>query len=505
MSLAFRLSAFFLAALGAVLVGFSAALYLGAWAYLRRQLDDRLDGSLAVLAAAAESHPDGVEWEPQERELALGQDAGPDRLRWMVHDGAGRLVDRSRNLAAANLTPEWTPRPGDGGLPARLADRQGRAWRSSRRRLLPGPAVVLRDGHPPDHDPPGVRYPALVLTVCAPVEPVEGTLAALAWALLILSPGVWGVAAFLGRRFCRKALAPLTRMVTSARGLDATDPGWSLPEAGTGDELDELGRTFNDLLGRLSAAYERQRRFSGDASHQLRTPLTILIGQLDVALRRDRPAEEYRRVIRVAHGRAVQLRRIVEALLSLSHPEADAGRPGGETLDLARWVAGHMEDRRDPARAADAVRGGADGGPLWVRAHPPLLGQLLDNLLDNAGKYSPPGAPVVVRTWAEPGFAALAVEDAGMGIAAEDLPRVFEPFFRSAEARRLGKPGVGLGLALVRRIATASGGTVEVQSEAGRGSRFTLRLPAAPHPPPGRAGGVAAGVGELIGSSTAGA
>ena len=99
----------------------------------------------------------------------------------------------------------------------------------------------------------------------------------------------------LCRGLSRRALAPLSRVVESARGLDAADPGWCLAEAGTGDELDVLGRAFNDLLARLHVAYERQRRFSGDASHQLRTPLTVLIGQLQVALRYDRSGEEYRR------------------------------------------------------------------------------------------------------------------------------------------------------------------------------------------------------------------
>src|SRR5205085_2047936 len=126
------------------------------------------------------------------------------------------------------------------------------------------------------------------------------------------------------------------RMVESARGLDAGESGWSLAEAGTGDELDDLGHAFNDLLSRLRVAYERQRRFSGDASHQLRTPLTVLIGQLEVALRRERTAEEYRRVLGSALGRAAQLGRIVEALLFLARTEEDAQLPESEPVDLDR-------------------------------------------------------------------------------------------------------------------------------------------------------------------------
>src|SRR5262249_62385106 len=128
-------------------------------------------------------------------------------------------------------------------------------------------------------------HSGLVLTVAAPRGPIETALAALGWFLAVLSAGIWLLAALLCRWLSRRALAPLARMAASARDLDATDPGWCLEQAGTGDELDDLGRAFNDLLARLHVAFERQRRFSGDASHQLRTPLTVLIGQIQVALR----------------------------------------------------------------------------------------------------------------------------------------------------------------------------------------------------------------------------
>ncbi len=107
---------------------------------------------------------------------------------------------------------------------------------------------------------------------------------------------------------------------------------------------------------------------------------------------------------------------------------------------------------------------------------------MLDNLLENACKYSEPGTPIVVRAWCEPDAVALAVEDRGCGIPAEDLPRVFEPFYRAESARRLGRAGVGLGLAVARRIAATHGGTITAESEPGRGSRFVVRLPRAPAP-----------------------
>lgn len=481
MSLTTRLSTLFLGALGVVLLGFSAAIYASAWYYLGRQLDERLAAATAVLAAAAEVHPEGVEWEPQERVLPLGLEGGLDRLRWMVFDGQGRRVDQSRNLADDDLTDAWTPRRGTAALPARLLDRHGRPWRVAQRQVHPG----LGDGtgsraaaraRPPAESGPWESLPAtLVVTACAPTGPVDATLARLAGFLATLSLGVWLPAALLCRRLSRQALAPLTRLVASARGLDASDPGWSLDDPGTGDELDELGRAFNELLGRLHLAYERQRRFGSDASHQLRTPLTVLIGQVEVALRHERSGDEYRRVLRSALGRALQLSQIVEALLFLARAEGDSTLSAGEPLDLRDWVSTHLAD----SPWAVARRPELDA-PIPVVVHAPLLGQALDNLLDNARKYGRPGDPIVVETSRRDGSGVLTVVDSGPGIPSEDLPHVFEPFYRSPAARRLGTPGAGLGLALVQRIAAALGGTVAVvQGEPDRGCRVELRLPLA--------------------------
>jgi two-component system, OmpR family, sensor kinase len=478
MSLTGRFSALFLSALALVLVGFSTALYVSARIYFEHRVSDRLAAALAILSAAAEIHPEGVEWEPQERVLPLGQESGDDRLRWMVFDDRGRRLDHSRNLDEADLTSAWTPRAGTAELPARLVDRRGRSWRASQRRIRPdgahgsGSRAAAHREEVAVSDASEVIHPSLILTACAPLDPAEEMLATLGGFLLLLSVGIWLFAALLCRRISRRALTPLTRMVASARGLDADDAGWCLLEAGTGDELDELGRAFNELLSRLHVAYERQRRFSGDASHQLRTPLTVLIGQLEVALRHERSGEEYRRVLASALGRAVQLGQIVEALMFLGRAEADAQLLECEPLELDRWVAGYLATRP----AAEDIRLALQGDGAWVRAHPPLLGQLLDNLLDNACKHGQPGTSILVETIREGGVVVLAVEDAGPGIPPEDIPHVFEPFYRSAQTRRRGVAGAGLGLAVVERIAIAFGGSVCVRSEPGSGCRFEVRL-----------------------------
>ncbi len=500
MTLTARFSALFLAALGLALAVFSSALYLSARAYLDRRMHERLDAALAILAAAAEVHHDGIEWEAGERTLWLGQESGTDRLRWLVLDDRGRTVDRSANLKdVAELSAELAraggrERSGDRDREVgRLSERSGADWQVARRVLRPGPVANPAAHETDEPRRPGGSWPFLVLVACAPLGPTEATLATLGWLLAALGAGIWLAAAVVCRWLSRRALAPLSRMVASARGLDAADPGWSLEQAGTGDELDDLGRAFNDLLARLHVAFERQRRFSGDASHQLRTPLTVLIGQLQVALRHDRSGDEYRRALGSALGRAEQLARIVEALLFLGRAEtetdAEATLPGVEPIELDGWVADHLAERTTSAVTALSVRHEPGGEWLGIRAHPALLGQLLDNLLDNAAKYGRSGpvgldSPIVVATRRDGDSALLSVADCGPGIAAEDLPHLFEPFYRSSQARRQGVAGVGLGLAIVRRIATASGGTVAVHSQPAGGARFEVRFPLAPAPPP---------------------
>jgi heavy metal sensor kinase len=471
MSLTTRLSAFFLAALALVLLGFSVTLYGLARVYLYRQADERLMAALDTLSAAAEVERDGVEWEPRERHLTLGQDAEAGQARWMVHDPEGNIVDRSANLGAGPVPAEW-PDPHAAEQDNGTVYQAG-GWSFLQRSLRPGEPHQTAAGEGGGEP----KYPSLLLTAGVSLAPAAATLRALALALAGVSLGLWLLAALAGRWFCRRALAPVQHMATAARTMHAADLGRRLPDPDTGDELQDLGQAFNGLLARLEEAFERQRRFTGDASHQLRTPLTAMLGQVEVALRRERPAREYRDVLQQIRGQAVQLQQIVEMLLFLARADAEAKPADLVTVDLAAWLPGHLERWAGHPRGPDLRLKRPDGQAAWVRAQGPLLGQLVDNLVENACKYSEPGRPVTVRLGSADGVVTLAVEDEGCGIAPDDLPHVFEPFYRSADVRRLGRPGVGLGLAVARRVAAVFGGTLTAESELGRGSRFTLRLP----------------------------
>jgi heavy metal sensor kinase len=483
MTLTTRLSVFFLAALTLVLAGFSTTLYLLAKSYLHRQVDERLEAALETLSAAVEENPQGVEWEPDERRMSLGRDTSPSQVRWVVTDPEGRVVECSPNSQGDDFLPDVSRRLVSDPANDHVEDYGGQTWKTLQRRvprILPSQSEEFRgSAGSEDADLHARFYPALTLTVSTSLEPVRLTLRNLAVALGGLSLAIWLLAAIVGRWLCRRALVPVTDMATAARAMSAAHRDQRLPVAQRGDELEDLGRAFNDLLDRLGESFERQRRFTGDASHQLRTPLAAMLGQIEVALRRERPPGEYRQILTLLRSQADNLREIVEALLFLARADAEARLPELETVDLAKWVKDHSSRWGGDVRFRDLRVDPSSRGPLWVKAQPALLSQLLDNLWSNACKYSEAGAPILVRTEQGPDAIFLLVQDAGKGIASEDLPHVFEPFYRSPRERRLGLAGIGLGLAVARRIATALGGTLAVESRMGAGSRFTLRLPAA--------------------------
>jgi heavy metal sensor kinase len=482
-----RLTAFFLGSLGLVLVGFSATLYLLARSHLYRQADERLEAAAHTLVAAAEVEPEGVDWEPTQRTLTLGPGAAGEQVCWLVRNENGETVDHSRQPGCEALMTEAAGVIGAAGQPTpHRIDWQGQGWVVTQRQVR-SPGVSR--GARPDGDQNPKKHSLLVFTVAVPLAPVASTLNTLAATLTGLTLTVLALALAAGRVVCRRALAPVTRMAAAARSMQPTDWHERLPAAASRDELADLGVAFNGLLDRLEEAYERQRRFTGDASHQLRTPLAAVLGQVEVCLRHPRSSEEYRQTLERVLVKGRSLAQIVEMLLFLSRADAEAQVAALEELDLAGWVEAHLREWDGHPRRADLRLTAELGAGGRVRVQPALLGQLLDNLLDNALKYSRPGSPVRVTVGSDGAAARLAVEDEGDGIAPADLPHVFEPFFRSARARRAGQGGVGLGLAVARRIAAVFGGGLGVESAPGRGSRFELTLPLTPEnapaaPPP---------------------
>jgi two-component system sensor histidine kinase MprB len=233
-----------------------------------------------------------------------------------------------------------------------------------------------------------------------------------------------------------------------------------------------LARSFNTMLEALDESLRAQRRLVADASHELRTPLTSLRTNIEVLARSDAmPQDERRRILRDVVEQIDEVTALVSDLVELAR--GDAPPEASERVRLDEVVA-HAADQA--ATHYPHLRFQIDAHPSIVQAIPGRLERAVSNLLDNAGKWSPPGEAVEVSV----GDGRVSVRDHGPGIDASDLPYIFDRFYRAPAAR--GLPGSGLGLAIVRQVAVALGGTVAAEPADGGGTRFTLTLPAEPVP-----------------------
>jgi heavy metal sensor kinase len=288
-------------------------------------------------------------------------------------------------------------------------------------------------------------------------------------AILLAGGGGWLLA--------QRALKPVDQMTEAARRISAEHLEERVGTTGTGDELDRLASTLNDMLSRLDLAFRQMRQFSADVSHELQTPLTILQGELEVALRTPRSPEEYRRVLTSALEESERIARLVEGLLLLSRADAGVLRMDHQPIDLPRLVAEVCEHMQLLAAAHGVTVALGSLAPMTIQGDPQHLRRLLLNLVDNGIKYTPAGGHVTIMLQEDDGWAALCVVDTGIGLSPEEQAQIFQRFYRAPEALSQGEEGSGLGLCIARSIAEAHGGHLQVESTPGGGSTFTLLLP----------------------------
>jgi two-component system, OmpR family, sensor kinase len=387
-----------------------------------------------------------------------------DKLVQIV-DAEGRVVDRSTALGDATL-----PAPPD--LLARL--RGGEIVTDTLPDLGGEP---LRMVSLPIEVEGSFRYAIQVAT------PLRSTLEFLRAGRLLFLGGSLAIlcaVTLIGAFLAKGAFRPIDRIVAKARRIGESNLRERLPEPGTPDEMGRLVVTLNEMLDRIERSFEAQRRFTADASHEMRSPLSRLRSELEVTLRRPRSASEYEEALRSALEEVERLTRLTEELLTLARLDAgERSEIPAASVALMPLVEEEMKRLKPEAdtRKTVLVMEGSPG--IAVRGVPDALRLVVANLLHNAVKFSPPDGRVIIRIFPEEDRAALAVSDSGPGIPTEDLPRVFERFYRASASRSPDIPGVGLGLAIARAIVDIHGGSIAVDSPPGAGATFTVRLPLA--------------------------
>lgn len=299
------------------------------------------------------------------------------------------------------------------------------------------------------------------------------TLFAVTGVALILAVG-WA-----GALLTRRVFGAIDDVVQQAHRIGEANLSKRLPHPGTRDEIGRLVDTLNEMLGRIEHGFEAQRRFTADASHELRSPLSRLRTELEVALRRPRDASDYVDTMRSCVEEVQRLTLLVDELLVLARLDAGQERGPADTVSL-NTLAEEAIRRMEPVAREHQVRIVLDPAPpvtAAVARGPATL--VLANLLDNAVKFSTPEGCITVHLATEGAHAVMSVADQGPGISVSELPYLFERFFRGSAARAGVPSGVGLGLALSQAIVHAHGGRIDAANRPGGGALFTVRLPLA--------------------------
>jgi len=300
---------------------------------------------------------------------------------------------------------------------------------------------------------------------------------------LLAFVGVVLVSAAVGWLVAGRLLAPLARITGAARRVSEERLGERIPVTGPDDELRELGETLNSMLDRLSGSFESQRRFVANASHELRSPLTVIRSEAEVALANPEPDVEE---LRAMAASVVEASRRTEALLSslliLARSQRDLVRRERAELGTAARGAVDLlaQEARDESVAIELRL-----EPAWVEGDPALLERLAANLIENGLRYNRPGGGVFVTTRAVDGHAELVVGNSGPAVSAAAAARLAEPFERIE--RHAVSGGAGLGLSIVKAVSEAHGGSLRIEPRAEGGLEVTVRLPAAPAPAESRA------------------
>lgn len=310
--------------------------------------------------------------------------------------------------------------------------------------------------------------------------PNHAELQAMLTMMLIAGP-LAVVAALVGGYFlARRALAPVDRMATTAEQITGTRLDARIEVENPDDELGHLARTFNSMLDRLQRAVDELRRFTADAAHELRTPISVMQAEAEVALRQARSADEYRRVIEVTLDESQRLGRLADRLLTLCRHDSGLQPMRHEEVQLDALVRDVVDQVRVAADEKGVVVVNAPLAESVIAGDDIQLSQLLFNLLDNAVKFTKPGGKVVVNGERSNGHVQLTIWDNGIGIPDTDLPHVFERFYRADKSRNGQTGGAGLGLAISKAIVEAHHGSIAIDSTPNAGTVVRVKLPVLP-------------------------
>jgi heavy metal sensor kinase len=393
--------------------------------------------------------------------------AGVKKVYSICCDAAGHVMEGSSNYESLGMDNPAEIRS--------VLQANGAVW--SNKTDSDGVPYLIRASYVNGEEDTGRRFYVAIGTSLAGSREVLNrfTLRAVGLVLLIIPTGC-----IMGWIFAGRALTPVLEVARTAERISGSNLSLRIPSRGAGDEIDRLIETFNQMIERIEINFNQVRQFSTDVSHELRTPITVVRGQLEVALFTARTVDQYRDAIVDSLSDIERLSQIVRALLLLSQAETGQVILQKQQMDLADVAEGIVDQFQIPAEGAEVtlrfIKHVAHCTGDFDRVQ---IERMLSNLLSNAVKFTPAGGEVRVIIDRRDNVAELRVEDTGEGIPAEHLPHIFDRFYRVRGPGEQASPekGLGLGLSFVSWIVRAHGGTVDVQSEPGKGTQFIVKLP----------------------------
>ncbi len=451
-----RLGLWYFATLAAILL----LAGIGSWFALRLSIEHALDEGLGYAIARLNEY------------ITRAGTADPDQLRarllpisdvsepFLVYDAAGVLLFRSAVIERQRDTPR-APRDADSEVRFSSGGMRDFPLRMAYQRLMIGGR-------------------AITIVVAEPVAKFEKALVEFTAVLWVLMPVLLALATAGGFWLSSRALRPVEELTEGARSISARDLSRRLAVPTARDELRSLAETLNEMLGRVEDSFQQMRRFTADASHELRTPITLIRTAAEFSLLRERSREQLADNMRKILREAKRTSALVDDLLWLARADSGQHEISLRPVQLAPLLGDIADQAADLAAAKNlVVTSSAAPRDVVIQAEELALRRLLLILIDNAIKYTPNGGRISLEAEVRGAEVLITVADTGPGIASEDLPHIFERFWRADQARSRESGGTGLGLSIGREIAASHNGTLTVTSVLGRGSRFALTLPLA--------------------------
>jgi heavy metal sensor kinase len=481
-SLRFKLTLWYVLILGILLTSFSGFLYFTLSKSLYRDVDNKLR-SLAELIASESSSPlSKFGFRTIDQALEASMNLKPIGKFIQVLDESGNIGRKSDNLTNVQLPISLNAlKNASKGL---ITFETNRTIGNTPLRIMTFP--VVENSHA-----------TKIVQIASSLEGAEDALNKLFLILIISVPSTLILASLGGQFLAHQALKPVDNITQTARMITSQNLNQRIDPPKVKDEISRLIETFNEMISRLDQSFRQMKQFSSDASHELKTPLTILKGEVEVMLRKERTSHEYQQTLKSNLEEINRMSRIVEDLLTLSKADTGEIRLNREDINLTE-ILNEVVAQMDRLAKSKRLHLSASNHPqdIHLFGDSLRLRELFINLIGNGIKYTEEGGsiritlqrecPPLMRDqsdWREGekgGFVKIIVSDTGMGIAKEDQERIFNRFFRVDKARSREQGGSGLGLSICKWIVEAHQGEIKVESELGKGSSFIVKLPIPP-------------------------